>query len=109
MTASCHEPIALEYHTYHSPQHCNDYCCAKAPGDALAEKSHDDVSKHQQSKRKVGPVGGKEERTSTHCSVLNVGTGQLKLGKKHEEQHDVDWDGEEVDKLGAERIEILMS
>ena len=88
-------------YTYYSPQHCNNYCCSKAPGFALAKKSHDDVEKEQYSQWKVTPVGRKGKRASSHYSILYVGAWQLELGKKHEEQDDVDRDCEEVDKLGA--------
>ena len=94
--------ILLCSDTHHSPQHCNDYGCTKAPDFALAKKSHDDVDKEKQSQEKVCPVGGKEERTSTHGSILYVGAWQLELGEVHEEQNDVDRDREEVDKLGTE-------
>ena len=88
-------------YTYYSPQHCNNHCCSNAPGFALANESHDDVEKEQYSQWQVTPVGREGKRASSHYGVLYVGAWKLELGKKHEEQDDVDRDCEEVDELGA--------
>ena len=62
---------------------------------------HDNVDQDQYSQWEAAPIGRKEERAYSYESVFYEGARELELGQKHEEEDDVDGDGDEMDKLGS--------